>query len=223
MTNNTKAKKALEQKKFIAGTIVDIKLQREQIEKLASDFFDYAVESAEMGQDDYATELLETIAELEEFAENLKFLELKIKTAAITAETMGRLRDLPKALAACRNIFCKGPNFKKLGQDMASLFASLGTAREQFREFRMNLGRAKDPVYEEIFGENRAEDSKHTKRVEDKKKALTAALLQRQKGVAPTPATASANAAAADGATQEAAAKVDAIAALLDQEKKRKP
>ncbi|MBR4942741.1 MAG: hypothetical protein IKZ28_01810 [Clostridia bacterium] len=222
MSNVSKMKKEVEREKLIAGTIVDIQTQREAIEKIAADYFNYAVEAAEMGQDEYATELLETSAEMEDFAENLKFLELKIKTAAITAKTLGNLRTLPDALKACRNIFSKGPNFKKLGKDMGALMESLGTARDQFREFRKSLGKSKDAVYSEVFGKD-ATDPKLAAKVEEKKKALTAALMQRQKSVAPAPAAATESAAATDGATQAAAAKVDAIAALLDEEKKRKP
>ncbi|MBQ8685911.1 MAG: hypothetical protein IJ514_07050 [Clostridia bacterium] len=211
----TKSQKQFEQEKLIAQTIVDIRTQREDIEKLASDDFEAAVEAVQLGQEDYANELLETIVELEDFVENLKYLEVKIRTAAITAKTLGKLRELPQALGACRNVFCKGPDFKKLGEDMASLLESLGTARDQFKEFRTSLGKTNDPVYAEVFGESRkVTEPKYAQRLEEKKKALEARIIG-STAVSPTPTTAQ------ESVSAEDVAKVDAIAAMLDEEKRR--
>lgn len=210
-----KMQKQYEQEKMIAETIVTIRTQREDIEKLAVDFGEHAFEAAKLSQNEYADELLETQVELEDFADNLKYLELKVRTTAITAKTMGKLRELPVALGACKNIFCKGPDFKKLGKDMASLLDSLGTARNQFKELRMSLGKTKDPVYAEVFGERAAEDPKIRERIEAKKKALEARMFAyvNKAEAAPVPA--------AEAVSAEDAAKVDAIAAMIDEESKR--
>lgn len=205
----------LEQKKLIAQILVDIREQREEFESVTTEYFNAAVEAARVGQDDYASELLETIVEIEEFVENLKYLDIKLKTSAITANAMSKLRTLPQALVACRGVFHNGPDFKKLGKDMSELLASLGTARDSFREFRKSMTRGSDPVYREVFGEPRkVEDPKYKQRLDDKKKALEArltAISDKPSAVSP-----------ADCAvTPDDVASVDSIAAMLDDEKRK--
>lgn len=211
----TKLEKQFEKEKLVAQTVVDIRTQREDLEKLAEDYFERAVEAAQLGQDEFSNELLENIVEFEDFGENLRYLEIKVKTAAITSKTIGRLRELPKALAACRSVFCKGPDFKALGKDMRDLLSSLGTARDQFREFRLGLGKSNDPVYAEIFGkERKSGDPKYAQRLADKKKDLEARIIG---STAKTPAPMEAK-----GTLNGESTSIDAIAAMLDEEKGRK-
>ena len=210
--------KQFEQERIIAQSIVDLRMQREAFENLIKEYEDSAFEAVQLGQDEYANELLETIVEIEDFNESLKYLEVKVKTAALTAQAFSKLRELPAALAACRTVFCKGPNFQKLGKDMSSLLNSLGTARDQFREFRTSLGRNNtDPVYAEVFGQQRkAEDPKFKQRLDEKKKALEARLVAANGAAAVAPAPAEQVVSAGD------AAKIDTIAAMLDDERRKK-
>lgn len=204
----------LEQKKLIAETLVDIKEQQAEFEKVTNEYFDAAVEAARIGQDEYANELLETIVEIEEFVDDLKHLYIRLKTAAITANAMSKLRALPQALVACRGVFNNGPDFKKLGKDMAELIASLGTARDSFREFRKSMSKTyTDPVYAEVFGEPRkVGDPKYNLRLAEKKRALEASL-------ATTTTTPSVATPADQIVKKDDVATVDAIAAMLDDEK----
>ena len=220
MSSISKAKKELAQEQLIEGALYDIKAQREAIEKLVADYFNYAIEAAEMGEDDYARELLAMQVDLKDFASDLKAIEFEVRTTAVTAKVLGNLRSLPDALDACKKIFSKGPNFTKLGKSMTSLRDSLSLARKQFKKLRESI--STKGTYSDVFGKD-AVDSKRQAKIKEAEKALEAALLQRQKGGVVSPVDATASAAATDGATQAAAAKVDAIAALLDEEKKRKP
>lgn len=206
--------KQFKNEKIIAETIVDIRGQRQDLEKLAADHFEYAVEATQLGQDDYATELLETCVELEDFVENLRYLEIKVKTTAVTSKALGKLTELPKALDACRRVFRKGPDFKTLGKDFGSLLGSLKTSRDQFKELRKALTSSKDPVYAEVFGESKkTADPKYEQRLTEKKKALEARLVS---VTAQTPAPT----AVSKAIPCEDVASVDAIAKMLDEERR---
>lgn len=211
----SKAEKEFEQEKMIAQAIVDLRSSVEDTEKLAQDYFEAAVEAVNLGQDEYANELLETIVELEDFAENLKFVEVKIKTTAMTSNTFKKLGRLPNVISACKNILGETPNFTKLGKDMSKLMSNLSTARDELRKFRGNLSQSSDPVYAEIFGTKKTEDPKFRQRLADKKKALESRLVRN----AQTPAPAAATTTAAAGSAADVA-DVDRIAAMLDEERK---
>lgn len=216
MKSNSQIKKEMEREKLIVSTIVSIDESREIVTKLADEYFAAAKDAANMNQDAYVDELLETIVEFEEFADNLRFLGLKVKTAAITATTLGKLRELPNALSACKNIFIKGPDFKKLGKDMSKLLGSLGTAREQFKELRLSLGKTKDPLFAQLFGETAAVDPKRKQRLEEKKKQLEGALVT-ERSSTPSPMETATNV-----DTSSATARVDDIMKLMDEQNKRK-
>lgn len=215
----TKAQKDFERTKEVAQAIVAIKSQREGLEGLAKDYFEYAQKAAQMGQDDFVDELLESIVDLQMFAEDLQYLELKVEMAAVTAQTMKELKKLPEVLKIVNTIFCDGPNFKKLGKDMASLFGTLKTAREQLREFRLSLGKTKDPLVSKLFGERYQadmEDPKRKERVQTKKRELEASLALGDSAANPVPAPADASA----GVSVNEAAGIDDIVSMMDGEKK---
>ena len=203
------SKKEFAQEKQIAASIVSIKSQREGLEKLSAEYFDYAKRAAQLGQDEYTNELLESIVQLEDFAENLKFLELKIETAVISAQTMKEMRELPSILKFVGNIICKGPNFKKLGSEMSETLAGLKTFNDQLREFRVGLSRGTDSTYAKLFGKKDEKDPKYEERLAAKKRALEASIVMNSDAPAPV----AAGNAVAD--TQNAAS-VDEIAAMLD-------
>lgn len=215
----SKTAKQFEQEKLVASVIADIRLVSNDMSALSADYARYAVEAAGMDQSAYADELLEASVDIDEFIEDLKFFELKIRQTAITAKSFATLAKLPEALSACKRIFCEAPNLKKLGRDMSSLLHSMGSARQQFKDFRTNLSHGSDPIYAEIFGRrSAADDPKRRQRLEAKKKALEAQLAV---GVAaPTPAEATTPKAAATPADK--AAGIDDIARLLDDERGRK-
>ena len=190
----SKKDKEFEQEMLIAETIVEIGEQRKDIDRLVDQLMDAAYEAAKMDNNDYANELVEMIADFQEFGEELSAIELEIKTCAITAKVMARLGNLPAALKACRAVFSKAPDFTKLGKE--------------FNNLRDTLAK--------IYGKKENEDPKRNQRVGDIKKAIEARLVT---GVANTQP---AEKPAADKVSADDEARIDAIAAMLDEERKDK-
>ena len=201
------SKKEFAQEKKIAASIVAIKSQREALERLSSEYFDYAKRAAQLGQDEYTNELLESIVQLEDFAENLKFLELKFETTVISAQTVKEMRDLPAILKFVGNLVCKGPNFKKLGNEMSAALSGLKTFNDQLRDFRVGLSKGVDSTYAKLFGKSDQKDPKYEERLAAKRRALEASIVMNNN--APAPVT-------AGNTDAQNAASVDEIAALLD-------
>jgi hypothetical protein len=213
-----KAEKQFANEKKIATTIVEIRSQREDLEDLVKEYDDAAYEAAKLGQDAYANELIESSCDLSEFTDDLKYLELQIKNTAVTARVLGNLGKLPAALAACRKVFAKAPNFRSLGKEMNDFRDTLKKARGQVSDLRANLSKESDPVYAEVFGKRAKAvvDPKHAQRVSDKKKALEARLARESVApVAPVSAAASVEVSASDDA------RIDAIASMLDDERSK--
>jgi len=210
-------KQKREQEEAVAQAILNIRGQREGFAALVKEYEDYALEAAKLGRDEFVTELLETIVEIEEFNENMQFLEIKITAAARTAQSFQMINELSEALSACKHLFSQNFDFAALGKDFSSVMASLGTAREQFRQFRTGFGKTNSsPVFHEIFGRpNQVEDTKLKSRLEEKKKALEARLVKatNMSSVSPMPA--------AQVVDNQDAAKIDAIARMLDDERRK--
>ena len=139
----TKKDKQYEQKKLIAQTIVDFKTNRIAIEDLSKELFQRARSAAEMNQDEYANELLENSVYLDELAYDFRYMELWIETEAVTANAIGNLSNLPNALKAVKKIFNNVPNITKLGNDMAGLFNSIKSVREQIKDLRMGISKSR--------------------------------------------------------------------------------
>lgn len=216
----TKKDKQYEQKKLIAQTIVDFKTSRIAIEDLSKELFQRARSAAEMNQDEYANELLENSVYLDELAYDFRYMELWIETEAVTANAIGNLSNLPNALKAVKKIFNNVPNITKLGNDMAGLFNSIKSVREQIKDLRMGISKSRSQeIYQKLFGENKSVDQAHGQRLADKKRALEASLalgtdLNTTPAAVDNPAT--------KNAGIDNPASIDAIASMLDEEKKRK-
>ncbi len=212
-----RADKEFEQEKKLAELIYDISAQRVNLERLVETYRQSAYEAAKMGHDDYVRELLESVAETRHFVEDLTFIELEIKTAAITAKTFKSLKQLPAALKSVRAVFSKGIKVGKIGENIRDLRETLSGARAQFGEIRNAISSDSERAHRELFGDTAASaiNSKAKKFFDEESKALEARLAC--ESVAPTPvATPSVS------ATTEAAARVDAISAMLDEEKRKK-
>jgi len=212
-----KDKKAddFEQEKLVAEVVYDIGQQRANLEKLIVTYRESAYEAAKMGQDDYVNELLTDVADLRQFIEDLSFVELKIKTTAITTRTFKVLKKLPAALASCKDALSKGVKVGKLGESFRDLMKSLDGARSQFSEIRNAISSESERASKNMFGDlGIAANPKAKKFFDEEQKALEAKLAC--ESVAPTPVS------QADAAADaEAAARVDAIAAMLDEEKRK--
>ncbi len=208
------AEKKAADKRQIAEMIVSCREARDDLANVVAEYERSAEEAAALGQNEYVDELLESVVDMEGFIDDLKFLELDLKTTAVTVSAFDKLKNLPAALAACKNIFKNGVNFETIGAEMAELRSTLKNAREQFRSFRQSLSRDKSDVYQEVWGENRkTNDPERERRIADKKKALEAKLAI-SSAAAPTPTEQTVT------VDNQDVAKIDAIAAMIDDEKK---
>lgn len=213
----SKKDKEFEQEMLIAETIVEIGEQRKEIDRLVSQLSDAALEAAQMENNDYADELIEIIADFMEFSEDLAAMELEIKTCAITAKVMARLGQLPAALKACRAVFSKAPDFTKLGKEFKSLRETLAGARKSVRSLRSEISGNQMSAYEKIYGKKEKNtDPKRAQRVSEIKKSIEARLVT---GVAKTQP---ADKPATEKVSADDEARIDAIAAMLDEERKDK-
>lgn len=211
----TQDEKAYEQQKRLADTIVSFREARETLEQLESEYDEYAIDAMELDQNDFADELMETSLEIRAFATDFRYIELKLHTTAVTARTLGKLSNLPKAIAECKRFVCEIPNMKKLGADMKELRNALETGKRQFAELRASFGKENRDVLAKMYGDKKA-STVDAKLIEEKRSALMAELQKRIAAKGSTPVEAG-NAAV----TAEDIAKIDAIAKVIDDEKKR--
>ncbi len=212
----SKREKDFEQEQMVAELVYDIGQQRANLEKLVETYRESAYEAAKMGHDDYVRDLLTDVADLRQFIEDLSFVELKIKTTAITAKTFKVLKKLPAALASCKAVLSKGVKVSKLGENFRDLLKSLDGARGQFSEIRNAISSESERNHRSLFGDVATSvNPKAKKLLDEETKALEARLAC--ESVAPSPVSQ-----ASTAATTEAAARVDAITAMLDEEKRKK-
>ncbi len=212
----TKKDKEFEQEMLIAETIVEIGEQKKAVDKLVNDLLDQALSAAKMDNNDYTDELIEMIADFQEFSGELAAVELEIKTCAITAKVMSKLGKLPAALKACRAIFAKAPDFTKLGKEFNSLRETLAEARKSVRSLRSQLSGKKMSAYEKIYGKKENTDPKRAQRMNDIKKLIESRLVTGASNTQPAAKADTSKVTAADDA------RIDAIAAMLDEERKDK-
>jgi hypothetical protein len=206
-------KKEYEQEKKIAEAIDQLDGQRAGLRSLAKEFEDTAFEAAKMGQDEYANELLETAAEIEEFAIDLDFVSLQVTQTVKIAGAMSNLRLLPDVVKICSKILCKTPNFDKLGKAMGKVSTKSKGALADLRKFREKSRKNPTDTYSKLFGRDVNEDPKHKQLVEQKKKALELRMAQVATAPAPTDIKTTVN-------TKDVA-DIDAIAQMLDDEKRK--
>ncbi len=213
MSKKTIKDKEFQQEVLIAETIVEIGEQRKDIENLVNQLSDAAYEAAKMDNNDYVNELVDMIADFQEFGEELAAVELEIKTCAITAKVMARLGKLPKALKACKAVFAKAPDFTKLGKEYKSLREALANARKSVKSLRSEMSSSHMSAYEKIYGKKENKDPKRTQRVDNIKKSLEARLVS---GITTTQPAAKPD----ESVSASDEARIDAIAAMLDEERK---
>lgn len=214
MLFKTKKDKEFENELLIADTVAEIGAQSKSVAELVKQLNDSAFEAAKMDNDDYVNELVDMIADFEEFHEELVGVELEIKTCAITARVLSKLGKLPEALKACRAVFSNAPDFTSLGKEFRILREALTTARKGVRELRSEVSNKHMSTYEKIYGKAKVDDPKRAARVDNIRKGIEARLVS---GVTSTqPAANSAN----DKVSASDEARIDAIAAMLDDERK---
>lgn len=206
--------KQFKQEVLIAETVVEVGEQRKEIDQLVKELTNSALEAARMGNDSYTEELVEMIADFEEFGEELSAVELEIKTCAITARVMSRLGKLPAALKATRSVFAKAPNFAKLGREFRELRETLAGARKSVKSLRSEISSNHMSAYEKIYGKKQQTDPKRKQRVDNIKKSIEANLVSEAAKTQPTAKPEENTVNAADEA------RIDAIAAMLDEERK---
>lgn len=207
-----KKNKDFERKQKVAEAIVNIRTAIDQFNRLANDHFSAAEEAIRMGQEEYAEQLLESQVDMESWADDLKFLELKVRTESVTAESLNDLKGLKDVFATCNKLFGRGGiKFGQIGEEMSKLMDSLSANRRGLKDLRDSLTKKQTGgIYAEIFGERKMDDTKIKEKVAEKKKALEAkiyASLNSDKAI-PVPTSVEA----------PVAAKVDDIAAMIDEE-----
>ncbi|MDR3263096.1 MAG: hypothetical protein LBT30_02195 [Clostridiales bacterium] len=153
-------KSSLEQ---VAEGLALIKESREELEALATQYNEWIDEAARLGEDAYSDQLIDDKVELEAFVDDLKFLELQVRTGAITAKTFNNLKNMPAAIAACRGLLKSGPNFIKLGKDIATFKTGLNTAKASLSGLRVELSKEKKLTVDERIAGKKKEDSQKVK------------------------------------------------------------
>lgn len=175
----SKEEKLLDEKRNVARLLVQIEDVIGISRKASEDCLNGAYEAAKLGRDEYATDLVETSAEIDGFVEDLEFVSLKIKQTTITADAMNKLGALSTTLNSCKTLFRDLPDFKSMGKKMGDITSSMHSARDNFRDFRKSLSNNhnKDDAYYKIFGEEReVRDPRLEQRVKDKMKAIETKL-----------------------------------------------
>ena len=218
----TNEEKDLQRKQLIVDAITDLGLQIKAVDQLCADNFEAAVKAAELKQDDYVDELLETIAYLQDFACDLRLLKLRVETAAKTAGAFDKLKGLPDVVSACNQLIVNVPNMSKLAKGMENLDQRLSKIRESLKKFTGGARvKKKDSLLVSLFGDNSEREEKRQKQLASLKDALTARLIGAQSAPADATATAATNATtpAANTASSTGASIDDIISGLDDARK----
>ncbi len=209
-----KISKELKQEQQIAEGLATIKEARESVDALAAQYNDWIDQAAELGEDEYSDQLIAEQVELEMFSGDLQFIEVQIRKNAVSARALGRLKALNDVVSSCKNLG-KGLDLKKIGKQLAGLKTSLDSSKTSLRDLRSELSATKDPVYTDLFGKKTKEDPKVAAKIAAKKQEREARLVIKTEGkkVAPVDSGVGADTAASD---------IDAITAMIDEERKKK-
>lgn len=210
-----KVDKQMKQYEKIAEAMTVIQGARESMERLALDYVKAIDEAAHDQQEAYSDQLIEDKVDLEMFAEDLKFLELQIKTNAKTAQAFGDLQSLPEAMDACRSLMNKAPRWDTLGKKMEGLQEALSDARMSVKHMREALSKSSNPAFVELFGRKNEKDPKIAQRIAAEKEAREARLVAKySKGESPVASNAGAMA-------DSDADRIDAITEMIDEENRK--
>ena len=217
----SKEEKELESKELIVSAITDLGVQIQAVDQLCADNFEAAVKAAELKQDDYVDELLETIAYLQDFACDLRVLNLRVETAAKTAGAFDKLKGLPDVVSACNRLIVNVHDMSKLAKGMENLDQRLSKFRDSLKKFTGGAKiKKKDSVYTSLFGNDPEKEDKRKKQLDSLKNALTARLVGGQSAPASVGATSTADVATPVANTAAGGASIDDIIGGLDDARK---
>lgn len=174
-----KLTKEQKQRQTIADTLVQIQNARENFENLVGKYDQWIDEAADLREDEYSDQLIEEKVETFEMIRNFKFLEAQIQSGAITVAAFSELKNLPKAIAACKGILKQTPNISALTKEMISLRESMKKSREEMRGMRRQFTDKSDAVYRNMFGTKDAVGDDFKRQVEEEKKAREARIAAR--------------------------------------------
>lgn len=206
-----KLDKELKQEQQIAQSLATVIEARASIESLVRQYDTWIDESAELGEEDYSDQLIQDQVDLEDFARNLSFIEVRIRESAVSARAFGKLKCLPGAMACCKAL-SSGLNLPKLGKQMTEFKESLDKARASLKDLRSEMSSNKD--YEDLFGKQARYDEKTAQAIANKKAAREARLARKLEAsaVAPVPS----------GVGMDNFADIEAINAMIDAENNKK-
>lgn len=190
-----------------AEGIVLLQEARREIEILAKSYDKMVDEAAQLGEDAYSDQLLVDQLELYDFISDLKFLELQIKTTALTSKAFNSLYKLPAAVRECRGLLSKGPNLSKMGKSLAKFKNDLQNGRKSLKDLRKEIMHGSVTADERILGVAKAEEDPRLKAA---KEAREIRLSQAQGGSAVT-----------SPSDIEIDVDIDSIDSILDREKKK--
>ena len=218
--------KDMKKRMQIVNAIADLRTQINMVEKYCEDLFEDAVKAAQQGYDDFADELLETIAYFRDFLYDLKMIELRIQNAAKSANVFEALGDLPKIVKVCSGIVLKVPDFRGLGRGMADLDAKFQKMRSDLKQIATSKKSSNPDLLAKLYGDTTNHDKKIQKSVTDLKAALVGRLTTDgthpnvNAGAAATVTAPLATAANTGAGPDVGAGNVDDILDRLDDEKK---
>lgn len=217
----SKEEKEIETKELIVSAITDLGVQIQAVDQLCADNFEAAVKAAELKQDDYVDELLETIAYLQDFACDLRVLKLRVETAAKTAGAFDKLKGLPDVVSACNRLIVNVPDMSKLAKGMENLDQRLSKIRDSLKKFTGGAKiKKKDSVYTSLFGNDPEKEDKRKKQLDSLKNALTARLVGGQSAPATVGVASTVDVATPAANTAAGGASIDDIIGGLDDARK---
>ena len=151
------------------------------------------VEAIEKGNESYASELIEIMADMTDFSSELEFFALQIKAEVIMLLSFGNLNKLAGALDSCIKIINSSGNYDNVKSSIASFKNNLGQGRAALAELRGEL--KKKTTSEKMFSDPRfdsvASESANSETVKQIRDRIETELVKRNmtSGLPPVSAT----------------------------------
>ena len=210
-----KLDKEVKKQQQIAKGIVELRQARESIDELARKYDEWIDQAAELGEDEYSDQLIAEQVEMEEFSRDLSFFEVSINVGAVSADAFNKLQMLPQVISNCKGLLNAGPNLTKIGKQMSEFKKALGSSRISLKDLRNELSPNKD--YEKVFGKKSTVDPKIASKIDAKKQAREARLAAKIASSTINPVESGVGA-----ETASSTADIDAITAMIEEERKKK-
>ena len=182
---------------------------------------DLCVEAIEKGNESYANELIEIMADMTDFASELEFFALQIKAEVIMLLSFGNLNKLAGALDSCIKIINSSGNYDSVKASIASFKNNLGQGRAALAELRGELKKKTTPV---SFGVDPrfdpvSKESANSETVKQIRDRIETELVKRNIGskLAPAPVTDEAKTKSYNSVT-DGAADIDYIDKIVKEE-----